>query len=126
GLPPYYLTVPELHSILFVTATGSYEHKVVYHLCNTNSFQTVDIKDNGSTFGGNIGGTNTTDGHFRDYVQRAEPHLLVLAADYPNLTKRYYISLGSRTVERVVQDHFDNGGNLLRRDVLPQSKSTNP
>ena len=46
----------------------------------------------------------------------------MLAADYPNLTKHYYINLVSRTVERVVQDHFDNGGNPIRRDVLDRSQ----
>jgi hypothetical protein len=122
GLPPCYLQIPELHSILFVTESGNEGQNVTFHVVNLETKKEIEIQSDEATFGGNIGAKRRTDDNYTDYVENAETNKLVLTTRYPDLKKSYYLDLLSKKVERVEQDHYDKNGKVIGHDAYIDGK----
>lgn len=101
GMKPYYVELPQIHSILFVTEGGSY--KVAFHIVNLDTQKSIAIDGDGSSFGWDIGSTAAD----ADKVEHADERTVVLAkygGDWKELTT---IDLQARKVERIQTFDYD-------------------
>jgi hypothetical protein len=115
GTAPFYLEVPQLNSILFVTEAG---RGITFHLVNLETQKEISIAGGEKAFGGNIGGKQTNpDEPYRDFIEKADQNELVAATRYPDAKKYFYLDLTSRKLSKVVYDAHDVNGQLTNHSV---------
>ena len=101
GTKPYYLDLPQIHSILFVTEEGSY--RVKFHIVDTETKRGVTIDGSGSSFGWDIGSTAAD----ADKVEHVDSKLVVLVkfgGDWKEVTS---LNLQTLKVERIQTFDYD-------------------
>lgn len=115
GVAPFYLEVPQLNSILFVTeAAGG----ITFHLVNVETKKAISIAGGDETFGGNIGGKqNTPDEPYGDFIEHADQNQIVAATRYPDAKKYFYLDLTSKKLSKVVYDAYDSSGHTTNHAV---------
>ena len=119
GTPPYYLEVPELNSILFVTEGRS--GNVFFHVVNLQTREEIKINANESGFGGNIGLVVKPGEDGSDYVEKVESNRICLSKRSFNWKETTVLNLDARAVERLETLYFDANGQVTNRSV-----QTNP
>lgn len=110
GLPPFYLRLPLLHSILFVTDVGN--DRVDFHFVKLESWTEVIIHGERLSFGGHIGDPNPPGSAYTDYVDKEAAGEIVLATRYPHARTRVFLDLPARKVTKVDYDEFDDEGRI--------------
>jgi hypothetical protein len=108
GLPPYYLDVPTLNSILFVT--GDIGGQTVFHLVNLLSKQEIKFNGGTSGFGGHIGANRRPHEPFRDYIEGVSSNEVTLAKRTPYWMERTVLNLKTKRVERLGTVYFQADG----------------
>ena len=112
GLKPYYLDVPQLSSILFVTRNGK---DSVCHIVNLQNGEDLSVVYNWIDFGSDIGAGQPLNG---TRVEAATTNEIVLADTHPNAKEVIRIDLEQR---RVVLDevlYLDSSGTITDRFVM--------
>jgi|GEM_PF-3336869 len=99
GFEPFYLNVPELHSILFVTVSSQGMQTV--HIVNLETLKEINIDSAKHYFGGHIGSGRAPGDDLTDWVDRVEPGKVVVAARSGNRTIFISLNLTDRKLERV-------------------------
>ena len=110
GYPPYYIDVPQLDSVLFVTRSTAAGSNLI-HILNLKTDQEVQIPTI-ADFGRSIGSTN---GGFLEYLERAEPGKISVASEIGVgvLMKRVYnLNLRTATMESRDTYYYDRRGNM--------------
>jgi len=81
GLPPYYLEVPQLHSLLFVT--GEVDNGATFHLFNLTSkkFKTIQCGMETETYGWDIGAPRKKGEQFSEWIENASSNRVTFASD---------------------------------------------
>jgi len=81
GLPPYYLDVPQLHSLLFVT--GKVDHGATFHLFNlaTKKFERILCGMETETCGWNIGAPRKKGEQFSEWIENASSNRVTFGSD---------------------------------------------
>jgi hypothetical protein len=115
GSPPFYLPLPQLQSIIFVTesANGAAE----LHIFGTGDGKEVKIHANKLYFGNNIGGQKIPGSAYSDYVEKESPTELVLATSYPRLKISIHIDLKAGKIAKVQEEECDADGRGIAQHV---------
>ena len=101
GMKPYYLDLPDIHSILFVTESDSY--KFVYHVVNLETKKSVEISGDDTIFGWHIGAGTAE----ADRVEHADASTAVLVAYGGDWKEVITLNLQALKVERVQNFDYD-------------------
>ncbi len=115
GMAPFYLEVPELHSILFVNE--EVKDRAVFHLVNVENGQEIRVDGKKSSFGHHIGSTRKPGDNFTDYVKKADSNQLILGTRYLGGRKEIHLNLRSKEVDRIEDEFFDRIGQTNRHDI---------
>lgn len=115
GLQPFYLRLPLLDSILFVTSSGS--DALEFHIVKTEDCKEVTIKGEKLSFGGHIGDPDPPGSPYTDYVDKESLDELVLATRYPLARTRVFLNLRAKKVTKVDYDEFDEQGRIKAHSV---------
>lgn len=108
GFPPYYLPVPQINSVLFVTRLNSGGTNL-FHVVNLKTGQDEEIPTI-ADFGRNIGAAGND---FRDYIERAQPGEVVVATEtmVGRRTKSvYHLDLPAGLVNTREVFYYDQNG----------------
>jgi hypothetical protein len=117
GVAPFYLMIPTIDSILFVTG----DEETTFHVFNIKSKREISIPGNGVNFGGDIGGPQKPGEPFTDWVENANSNEIILAKQYPSIgtnpSTRILITLNLREkrIEQVEGAWRDQSGHLVRQ-----------
>jgi hypothetical protein len=117
GASPFYLSVPQLNSILFVTEDRA--GRATFHLFNVTAGTDVEIVGGNSDFGGHIGAPRPPGDDLTDYIESADTTAVVLATRNANRKIITVLDLTSRTVAKVEDVVLDSNG----RDVQDRKRS---
>jgi hypothetical protein len=99
GVEPYYINLPELHSILFVTREG-FEPSVV-HILDLKTLREIRVSGVLSFYGGHIGSKRAPGEDLTDYVEQVGGDKIVLASRSGNTIIRTVLNLASQKVDSV-------------------------
>jgi len=97
GTPPYYIAVPSLASILFVTEGPS--HQVTYHLVNLTTKEHIEFDGGTSGFGGHIGAPRKSGEPFTDYVESVVSNRLTLVKCTTSWIEKTVLNLRTHKIE---------------------------
>ncbi len=117
GMAPFYLTIPQLNSILFVTETKSSE--IVLHIVDLASGQEIAIDGVLSGLGHGIGTGRKPGERGTDFIERVEGERLVIVSRSFDWSETIVVNLKARSVERVDTYDYDSGGRVTRRRTPP-------
>lgn len=106
GTNPYYLTVPALNSILFVTDKSGY--RAEFHVLNLSTLESIDIDGGTSGFGGNIGSNRKAGEPFTDYVEKADADTIVLVKCTSDWVERTVLHLHTKSATKDGVIYFQN------------------
>ncbi len=120
GLPPFYLRLPELNSILFVTVAG--RDAIEFHIVDVRSWADAKIRGEKLSFGGHIGDPDPPGSPYTDFVEGEASNRIVVATQYPRARTRIFLDLSARRVEKVEYEEFDKNGQLGQRHVYMDGK----
>jgi hypothetical protein len=120
GLQPFYLRLPRLHSILFVTDVG--RDGVEFHIVRIGDWAEARIRDEKLSFGSHIGYPDTPGSPYTDFVEKEGPDELVLATRYPRARTLVFLDLKARLVTKVEYDELDESGRSVVRHVYVAGK----
>ena len=102
GMKPFYLAIPDLNSILFVTGDGDQ----VFHLVNLGTKRERHITAEKSGFGGHIGSARAAGEPYTDFVVSATTNRVVVASEYPDAKKSLYLDFGAGKIQQVVYEKY--------------------
>lgn len=97
GTLPFYLEVPQLHSILFVT--GKMDCPAIFHICDLKSKREETIEGGPIGFGWDMGGTGKQGEPWTVYVLNAISNEVTLSWRGESGTELIVLKLDSRKVE---------------------------
>lgn len=123
GLPPYYLDVPQLNAILFVTQQKNYN--VIFHLVNIETKYDVQIDAGNSGFGWNIGSGRTPGDKYTDYVESVHSNRMRLATRSGDWKETLELNLITKLIERRETLYFDAVGQVTNRSIQTNVTATN-
>jgi hypothetical protein len=116
GVAPFYLKIPELDSILFVTG----DEKKTFHIFNLKTKREIAIPGGSISFGGNIGAPRKPGEPLTDWVESANTNEIVLASQglpygtHPSVRILITINLKAKKMEKVEAEYHDKDGKLVR------------
>ena len=116
GGKPYYLKVPELKSIFFVTETA---RGALFHLLNLADQSELLIHGARSDLGNCITFLRPPGSDLTDYILEATPTRLSVAERNANRTTVYVLNLQSQAVDRVDEILCDERGQVTNRTTHP-------
>jgi len=108
GSPPYYLEIPKLNSILFVTENP--KHQVTFHIVNLQTKESIEIDGEGSGFGGDIGSGQTPGDRYTDWIDSVNSNTITLATRSDELKVFTVLNLTTKLLERTEVLYFDKNG----------------
>jgi hypothetical protein len=117
GLAPFYLNVPALDSILFVTG----DEKKTFYIFNIKTKRTISIPGGNVSFGGNIGAPRKPGEPLTDWVESANTNEIVLATQgmaygtHPSVRILITLNLKTNKMEKVEAEWRDKSGRLIRQ-----------
>jgi len=115
GLQPFYLRLPQLQSILFITDVG--RDGADFHIVRTNDWSELRIRGEKLSFGGHIGDPDPAGSPYTDFVEKEDNGELVLATKYPRARTLVFLDLKERKVSKVVYNEFDEAGRTNSQSV---------
>jgi hypothetical protein len=115
GTPPYYLELPELKSLLFVTEGRN--GKVVFHVVDVQTKREVSIDGDDSGFGGHIGSEVKPGEIGSDYVEKIEGNRIWISKRSFNWKETTVLNLDTKSVERLETIYFNASGQVTNRSV---------
>lgn len=115
GLPPYYLEVPELNAILFVTEQRS--HNVVFHLLNLETKHEMQIHAGSSGFGRSIGSGGRAGDPGTDYIEGVLSNRITVAMRSLDWKESMVLNLTTKSIDRRETLDFDSTGRVTNRSV---------
>ena len=121
GLPPYYLDVPELKCILFVTQENNY--KVVFHFFDLVEKRDIQINADGAGFGWRIGSGKKPGDTGTDYIEEAQSNRVTVATRSLDWKETMILNLATKSVERWEGIYFDKNGQVTKRRVQTDETS---
>ena len=111
GTRPFYLEVPALSSILFVTG----DDNQTFHVVNVKTRKHESIHTTKTSFGGHIPSD--------DYIESASTNEVVVATHYQDAKKSYFLNFNAGRLERIVYEKYENG--KTNRSVYVDGKKIN-
>jgi len=111
GVQPFYLEVPALDSVLFVTG----EDDQTFHLVNLKTRKHLGVGGLKTSFGGHI--------PYDDFVESASANQVVVATRYQDAKKSFFLNFRSGKVERIVYEKYEN--QKTNRSVYIDGKRVN-
>jgi hypothetical protein len=103
GGPPYYLEVPDLHSVLFVTGNED-KGDVKFHILSRKTGQETVIHGGQLHFGFDIGAPRKPGEAYTDFVQKASSNEVTLVSQGSKARVIIVLNLRSNKVERVEKE----------------------
>lgn len=114
--PPYYLTIPGLNMILFVTATPKGYNRtgldVVFHFIDIQTGEEISVDGHESGFGVDIVPEGKIGDPGSDYIVKVSPPIVVLAERSLTWKEVYTINLKTKRMERVETSFFNPDGSV--------------
>jgi hypothetical protein len=104
GLRPFYLDVPGLDSILFVTG----EDDQIFYLVDLKSKKVLRVNADKCGFGGHIGSFRGAGEPYTDFVDSATSNCVVVASQYPDAKKSFYLDFNAGKLQKVVYEKYEN------------------
>jgi hypothetical protein len=120
GLQPFYLRLPRLDSILFVTSAG--DSGVEFHIVRVGDWTDIKIRGEKLSFGAHVGAPDSPGSPYTDYVESASKEEIVLTTRYPRGRKLLYLNLRTRSVTRVEDEVVDESGHIVTRHAYVNGK----
>ena len=108
GSPPYYLDVPALNSVLFVT--GDFGGQTLFHLVNLATKEHIEFEGGTSGFGGHIGANRKAGEPFTDYIEGVSSNKVTLVKRSSDWMERTILNLESKAIEKGGTVYFDTTG----------------
>jgi hypothetical protein len=119
GFEPYYLKIPKLNSILFVTEGAT--HRVTFHVVNLMTKVEIPIDGETSGFGWNIGAGRKPGDVDTDYVESTQSNNIAIAQRSLNWKETTILNLDRRKIEREEILEYDISGQITnRKGVKPK------
>jgi hypothetical protein len=115
GTPPYYLDVPELNSLFFVTE-GTDGH-VTFHVVDVRTKKEIAIDGDESGFGGHIGARVKPGEIGSDYIEKAEGNRIWISKRSLNWKETTVLNLDTKAVEQWETLYFNASGQVTNRSV---------
>jgi hypothetical protein len=103
GDPPYYLEIPELHSLLFVTGNED-KGNVKFHIFCRETGQEAVINGGQLHFGFDIGSPRKPGEAYTDFVQKASSNEVTLVSQGSKARLIIVLNLSSKKVEHVQRE----------------------
>ncbi len=110
GLKPYYLDIPKLNSILFVTEGSKY--RVTFHLVNLELKREISIDGGTSGFGSSIGSGTKPGEQFSDYIENVQSNKVTIATRSLSWKETSLLNLDSKRIERQETFLYDASGKV--------------
>jgi hypothetical protein len=120
GLEPFYLKLPLLNAILFVTNTG--RDSLAFHVIALSNLTEMKIPGEKLSFGNHIGYPDSPGSPYTDYVDKESSKELVIATRYPHARTRVFLDLQAKEIAKVDYDEFDEVGNVKAHSVYVRGK----
>jgi hypothetical protein len=115
GLKPFYLDIPELNSILFVTEAGG--EKVTFHIISLQSKKETAIDGGTSGFGWAIGSGLKSGEKGSDHIESVQSNKITIAKRSLNWKEITVLNLDAKRVERQEVYNYDQNGNTTNHSV---------
>ncbi len=115
GSPPYYLGIPELNSILFVTRMNGGNMRL--HLFNLGNGKDVQIETHDSGFGTGIGFQGAPRGAGADSVEYVQSNRVTVGMLGAGWKQSLVLNLDTASVERRELRYLDNNGKVTNLTV---------
>ncbi len=104
GLAPYYVKVPALDSILFVTGNNVGKAKATFYLANLTTQQVTKIDGDDSPFGVYTGWDGPYPAGATNYIASASTNNLVLVTGDSQKRVTEYLNLRTKTLEKKAEE----------------------
>ncbi len=120
GAAPFYLPIPQLHSILFATEGPGPGYRTAIHVVDlqTNRYLRFDAN---TGFGGSIGSGRKPGEKGTDYIEAVDPPRVIIAQrSVLDWKARIVLNVESGTVERHDYWEYDSGGRVTKHYVNGQ------
>jgi len=114
GNRPYYLSIPEKDSIIFVTEESN--HQSTIHVVNLKSHEHFSIKDAGS-LGRGIGSTKPKGSPFTDWIGEVAGNRVAVVSRGDESEEVIVIDFDSKRLAHSESDYFDGTGVLTNREI---------
>lgn len=115
GLPPYYLDVPELNAVLFVTEQKN--HNVVFHVVNLETKRDIQIDADSSGFGRRIGSGGKAGDPGTDYIEGVQTKRITVTMRSLDWKETMVLNLATKSIERRETLYLDASGQVTNRSV---------
>jgi hypothetical protein len=120
GSPPYYLEIPELHSLLFVTTDRN--RMVKFNIINLSTKKEISIDGDGSSFGWNIGVNRNPGDKLTDYIESSQTNKIIIATRSLDWKETTILNLDSRSVEKTEILRYDQNNVVTNRIEIGPAK----
>ena len=117
GIAPFYLNLPELDSILFVTRQSGSAGRATIHVVKKRLNGAIEIDIGNDDFGGNIGLTRDAGGKFSDTIERIDSGRIWLVSRKLLTTRTIVLNLERKIVERTESVTLDESGHVKRHYI---------
>ena len=122
GLPPYYLDITNLDSLLFVTEDK--RRKVSFWIVESKSDQAIQIDGDGSTFGWNIGSGRSAGEEYADWLEASSANNISLVTRSGSVRVKTVLDIGLKSISRVEVDHLDVSGGVTNHVVYDRARES--
>ena len=115
GTAPYYLDVPSLNSIFFVTQGNNYW--VTFHVFNLVTKEDIQVEAGTSGFGWGIGGNRKAGDKYTDYIEGVASNRLALTIRSGSWKETMVVNLTTKVIELRETVYFDSAGQVTNRSI---------
>ncbi len=119
GLKPFYLNVPSLDSILFVTG----DDNQTFHLVNLKTKKHWSVHTSKTSFGDNIGSVRQAGESYLDFVDGVTNDCVIVATQYPQAKKSYLLNFAAGKLDCIVDEEYK--GTVTNRSVYVDGRKVN-
>jgi hypothetical protein len=119
GLKPFYLEVPALNSILFVTG----DDDQTFHLVNLKTKKHLRVNASKTGFGGHISSVRQTGEAYTDFVERVTTNFVTVATQYPEAKKSFFLDFNAGRLDRIVYEEYKD--HATNRSVYVDGRRVN-
>ncbi len=115
GMKPFYLRIPELKALLFVTEGSEYGE--TFHIINLQSKKEIEIDGGTAGFGRDIGSGRKPGEPFSDYIESVASNKVTIATRSLDWKETWLLNLDSKRIERAETFDYDQSGNVTNHSV---------
>jgi len=120
GTAPFYLKVPGVNAILFVTEEDRY--RIHFNIVNIETGAATRIDGRTEGFGWDIGAPRSGGEPYTDVVDEVRTNEVIAATYLERSRIRYFLNMSSQKLDRVEMDYYDDKHQITNHVVYVDGK----